>query len=236
MFLINRFFNEKAGLVSFSRQQASDFAKKVAGDFNPIHDPDAKRFCVPGDLLFAVVLARYGLSQHMHFKFLGMVGDGVALRFPEKMRDKKLSILDEKGREYLTVEAQGDTNNEETLIDILTRRYVEFSGQTFLHILVPLMREHQVMINPKRPLVIYESMSIDMMEIDVNDIALELTNSSLEVNGKRGDATLEFSLLASGEVVGKGKKTMVLSSLRPFDEDVIAQLVEQYSASKEAVD
>lgn len=234
MFLVNQFFNEKLGLVSFSRQQASDFAKKVAGDFNPIHDPDAKRFCVPGDLLFAVVLAKYGLSQQMHFKFLGMVGDGTALKFPEKMPDK-LSIADEKDKEYLTVEASGDTNNEESLIDILTRRYVEFSGQTFPHILVPLMREHQVMINPKRPLVIYESMSIDMMKMDVSDITLELTGSSLEVNGKRGDATLEFSLLDSGEVVGKGKKTMVLSSLRPFDEGVIAQLVEEYSASKEAV-
>ncbi len=231
MFLINQFFNEKTGLVSFSRQQASDFAKKIAGDFNPIHNPDAKRFCVPGDLLFAVVLAKYGLSQQMRFKFLGMVGDEIALKFPEKLADK-LSISDEKGKAYLTVEASGDTNSEESLIDILTRRYVEFSGKTFPHILVPLMREHQVMINPKRPLVIYESMSIDMMRMDINDITLELTGSSLEVNGKRGDATLEFSLLASGEVVGKGKKTMVLSGLRAFDEDVMAQLVEEYSASK----
>ncbi len=231
MFLINQFFNEKAGLVSFSRQQASDFAKKIAGDFNPIHNPDAKRFCVPGDLLFAVVLAKYGLSQQMRFKFLGMVGDAVALKFPEKTAGK-LSISDEKGKAYLTVEASGYTNSEESLIDILTRRYVEFSGQTFPHILVPLMREHQVMINPKRPLVIYESMSIDMMKMDVSDITLELTGSSLEVNGKRGDATLEFSLVASGEVVGKGEKTMVLSGLRAFDEDVMAQLVEEYSASK----
>ncbi len=235
MFLVDQFFNEKAGRVSFSRQQASDFAKKVAGDFNPIHDPAAKRFCVPGDLLFAVVLAKYGLSQHMRFKFLGMVGDGVALNFPEKMVDK-LSISDEKDKEYLTIEAEGDTNNEAGLIDAFTRRYVEFSGQTFPHMLVPLMREHQVMINPKRPLVIYESMNIDMMRMDVDDIQLELTGSSLEVNGKRGDATLEFSLLSSGEVVGKGEKTMVLSGLRPFNEEVIAQLVEEYSASKKTVD
>ncbi len=231
MFLIDQFFNEKSGFISFSRQQASDFAKKVAGDFNPIHDPDAKRFCVPGDLLFAVVLAKYGLSQHMRFKFLGMVGDEAVLKFPEKMANK-LSISDEKGKEYLTVEASGDTNNEESLIDLLIRRYVEFSGQTFPHILVPLMREHQVMINPKRPLVIYESMSIDMVSMDVSDITLELTGSRLEVNGKRGDATLEFSLLASGKVIGKGEKTMVLSGLRAFDEVVITQLVEDYNTSK----
>ena len=48
--------------ISFSEQQASDFAKGVAGDFNPIHDPGAKRFCVPGDLLFAVLLHRFGIA------------------------------------------------------------------------------------------------------------------------------------------------------------------------------
>ena len=69
--------------VSFSRQQASDFAKKIADDFNPLHDVDAKRFCVPGDLLFSVVLEKSGLSQNMGFTFSGMVSDGVELNFPE---------------------------------------------------------------------------------------------------------------------------------------------------------
>ena len=49
--------------ISFTRQQASDFAKNVADDFNPLHDIDAKRFCVPGDLLFAISLETAGLSQ-----------------------------------------------------------------------------------------------------------------------------------------------------------------------------
>lgn len=63
----------------FTRQQASHFAKLVAGDFNPIHDEDSKRFCVPGDLLFAVLLQKEGISQKMRFDFSGMVSDGVAL-------------------------------------------------------------------------------------------------------------------------------------------------------------
>ncbi len=36
---------------------------RVVDDFNPIHDEDNKRFCVPGDLLFSVLLANVGLSQ-----------------------------------------------------------------------------------------------------------------------------------------------------------------------------
>lgn len=47
----------------FTRQQASHFAKLVAGDFNPIHDEDSKRFCVPGDLLFAVLLQKKALAK-----------------------------------------------------------------------------------------------------------------------------------------------------------------------------
>ena len=49
------YFSEQNQAISVSAQQASDFAKKIAQDFNPIHNVGAKRFCVPGDLLFALV-------------------------------------------------------------------------------------------------------------------------------------------------------------------------------------
>jgi hypothetical protein len=48
MFL-SPYFTKQDQSVFISAQQASDFAKKIAGDFNPIHDVGAKRFCVPGD-------------------------------------------------------------------------------------------------------------------------------------------------------------------------------------------
>ena len=67
--------------LRISAEQASDFAKTVAGDFNPLHDPDNRRFCVPGDLLFTVLLQHYGINQRMQFRFSGMVGAGV-LRAP----------------------------------------------------------------------------------------------------------------------------------------------------------
>ena len=73
------YFSNNDKQFQFTRQQASHFAKMVAGDFNPIHDEDNKRFCVPGDLLFAVLLQKEGVSQKMRFDFSGMVSDGVAL-------------------------------------------------------------------------------------------------------------------------------------------------------------
>lgn len=45
------YFSTEDNQFQFTREQASHFAKKVAADFNPIHDEDNKRFCVPGDLL-----------------------------------------------------------------------------------------------------------------------------------------------------------------------------------------
>lgn len=232
MFLDNYYDNDE-GAIHVSRRQASDFAKKVAGDFNPIHDEDAKRFCVPGDLLFALVLNQYGLSQHMNFVFSGMVGDGVNLIFPEAGAEP-ITISDSNGKDYLSIEHKGQTSKDPELIQNLTRRYVEFSGQTFPHILVPLMAEHKVMINPDRPLVIYESMTINMERLDIKDLELELTNSTLDIDGKRGSVCLEFSLKTAGEVVGTGKKNMVLSGLREFEQETIDQLVKNYSARKQA--
>jgi len=80
---IEDFYRMEGSRLSFTRQQGSDFAKRVAGDFNPIHHPDSKRFCVPGDLLFSVIVHHYGLRQNMAFHFSGMVDDSVQLLLPE---------------------------------------------------------------------------------------------------------------------------------------------------------
>lgn len=230
--ILDNYYAEDNTTLRISRQQASDFAKDIAGDFNPIHDVDAKRFCVPGDLLFALVLAKYGLSQRMRFSFAGMVGDGVSLTFPDSANGL-VDIVDEKGKKYLGLERQGATSTDRDLIHDLTCAYVQFSGQTFPHILVPLMTEKQVMINPDRPLVIYESMAIDLDHLDISGVELELTGSTLNVSGKRGDVSLEFCIKSSGSVVGRGEKNMVLSGLRAFDRETISHLVDDYAARKE---
>ena len=77
--LLKDFYTLEGDLIRFSREQASRFAKEVAGDFNPIHDVDAKRFCVPGDLLFSVMHDRHGLSQHMKAAFVGMITEASAV-------------------------------------------------------------------------------------------------------------------------------------------------------------
>lgn len=229
--LLENFFSETSSKIHFSRKQASDFAKKIAGDFNPIHDEDAKRFCVPGDLLFALLLYKYGISQKMRFTFSGMVSNEVALHF-NNTADDKITIVDDNNKEYLSITRSGATTKDADLIHNLTCRYVEFSGQTFPHILVPLMAKHHVMINPERPLVIYESMVIDIDDLNIEQPELELSDSTLEVDGKRGNVCLKFNLLSKGNIIGKGEKSMVLSGLREYDESKIQQLIEVYDARK----
>lgn len=231
---LQNYFNFDANTVSYTRQQASDFAKQIAGDYNPIHDVDAKMFCVPGDLLFATVLSQYGLSNKMHFTFSGMVTDESKLDFSPSGSDQ-IVIQDSNQKKYLTVDRQGDISTNQKLIENLTRAYVEFSGKTFPHILVPLMSDSGVMINVTRPLVVYESMTIELDTLDIESPQLELASATLDVNGKRGKACLEFIITENGKVAGKGQKNIVLSGLREFEQDKINSLIEFYSERKQAV-
>ena len=217
--------------ISFTRQQASNFAKQIADDFNPLHDIDAKRFCVPGDLLFSLVLARSGLHQEMRFTFSGMVNDGIALTFPKQISGKA-SVVDDNAKEYLSVEASGKNTNDEQAIEALTKAYVAFSGHTFPHILVSLMKERQVMINPARPMIMYESMSIHLDELNFTDIELVLSSTTLSQEGKRGNACLSFDLISAGKIIGHGKKFMLLSGLRDYCQETIDKIVEQYNITK----
>ena len=229
---IDQYFSEPNGHISFTREQGSNFAKQMANDFNPLHDADAKRFCIPGDLLFAIILAKYGISQHMEFVFSGMVVAGVELVLPEPAEE--LHINDTQGREYLRVKRTRDTTRDPSLIQNLTQSYVEFSGQTFPHILVPLLARQNVMINPERPMVIYESMTIDLDRLDITQPVLQGDYNELKINGKRGSVELAFNLADGGEIVGRGKKHMLLSGLREYDKDAIAGAIVTYNDSKKA--
>ena len=219
--------------VTFTRQQGSDFAKQIADDFNPIHNTDAKRFCVPGDLLFSVILAHYGCAQKMEFFFTGMVTDEVILNLPPE--NTSLLIQDDVDKEYLSIEKSGDQTSNEQLIDSLTKSYVAFSGQTFPHILVPLMETQGVMLNPTRPMAMYKSMLIDLEHLDFTEVALELDSerTRFDVNGKRGTICLAFKLISDGNVVGCGEKHMVVSGLQPYEESAMNGVIAEYETWKQ---
>lgn len=232
MFLQN-FYAADGGRISISADQASRFAKEIAGDFNPLHDADAKRFCVPGDMLFSIVLQKYGLNRQMKFSFEGMVGRDVWLNLPPT-DEQRFSICDDAGKSYLTVERDGDATAQTALIEAFLREYVAFSGPNFPHVLVPLMARHDVMINTDRPLVIYESMGFDLQRLDFSAPRLEAAQTELEVNGKRGVARLHFDIHGDGECIGRGIKKLVISGMREYNKPEIDRFVDSYLARMEA--
>ena len=212
---------------SFTRQQANDFAKHVANDYNPLHDVDATRFCVPGDLLFAKILMSEGLSANMKVVFDGMVTDGLELevRCNEEGHE---SIYDVGGKRYLDIETQGEQSHDKAMIEHLIRSYVAFSGANFPDVFIPLMKEKGMMVNTVRPFVIYESMTLHLDRVDLVNPELEAAGAEMTVTGKRGKVTLDFIYKDQGVEVGKGQKVMVLSGLRPYDQTAIDTMIEVY--------
>lgn len=231
------FHDEHNGTVRISVTQASRFAKEIAGDFNPLHDPDSRRFCVPGDLLSALVFARYGISQQMECHFRGMVGEGASLVFPESP-DAHIVVQDTHGKTYLEVIRQGPVLRDPVSIEYLIRAYVAFSGESFPHLLVPLMRQHGVMIHPSRPLVIYERMSLHLAELPTTPVtdALEprIETTAMRVEGKRGEVDIRYALRWQGKPLATGNKQLVLSGLRPYEETTVQALVQEYARWKQS--
>jgi hypothetical protein len=232
MFL-HSFIKQNNDLFQVSALNGSRFAKEVANDFNPLHDADSKRFVVPGDLLFSKVLSELGIAQKMTFRYQGMVSADAKMMIEQS--EQTFRVVDQQDKTYLSGEFGGECCDQNDLIEAFCRNYVAFSGHSFPHILVPLMKEQGVMINPARPMVIYESMSFEFFE-PVAALSgfpsLELSNSTFEVNGKRGKVHIEFDIVKDENVIGHGKKTMTLSGLRAFDQDAVDTLVLDYERAK----
>ncbi|MCK4492457.1 MAG: DUF3581 domain-containing protein [Methylococcales bacterium] len=230
MFL-NQFYSTHKGHVLITAEQASHFAKDIAKDFNPLHDPDSKRFCVPGDLLVSLVIAHYGLSQKMQFTFSGMVGHEVYLNFPDTEADY-FEITDDNQKAYIKVHRSGDKIHDEALLEGFIRDYVAFSGPNFPHILVPLMAEQNVMINTTRPLVIYESMVFEFDHVNFTAPELLAAENTLNIEGKRGEARFHFEIKSNGTSVGKGFKKILISGMREYNHEAIQSFTENYLALK----
>ncbi len=216
-------------LVRFSREQGSRFAKLLADDYNPLHDVDAKKFCVPGDLLFSVVVNHYGVSESMQFQFTGMVDESVTLRFPEPSNQM---VFQDADKSYLEVNRQGKTVHNQALMDSLIRSYVAFSGTTFPHVIIPLMGQQNVMINPQRPMVMYESMAIELSDLDATDVNLSFAEPSFSYTGKRGRILLPFVLTSHGREIGRGEKRMLVSGIKAYDQATVDELIAFYNSRK----
>lgn len=232
--LLESYYTKHDNIMRISAEQASDFAKQKCHDFNPLHDPDNKRFCVPGDLLFALALYEYGISESMSFTFTNMVGANMGIIFPEP-DSEHIIITNELGKSVLEIKKQGNTSHDPALIESLIKNYVVFSGQNFPTLLVPLMKKHNVMFNPARPLVMYHSMSFEFESLSLdNPLHVELSDSYFEVEPKRADSFLNFDIFDGQKVIGKGIKKLIVAGLKPYDHELISAFSQAYENRRSA--
>ena len=232
MFL-KKFYSGSNDSIKITAEQGSLFAKEIANDFNPLHDVGAKRYVVPGDLLSSIVLEKYGISKKIQFNFRGMLGgDGIALNFPETNADQ-FEVIGSNNKTILEIERSGERITDKFVVEALIRNYAAFSGYNFPYILVPLMAKHKVMINIARPLVLYESMTLEFEHMNFTDPKVEMVDPDLRVDGKRGDAHFNFQIKSGDKVVGKGFKKIVISGVREYEEQPMQEFVDNYLARKE---
>ena len=162
----------------------------------------------------------------MAFRFRSLLGKGVPLKFIET--ENTIDVCDDAGKVYIEVARSGAKTQDAQLIEDITRAYVAASGKNFPHTLKPLMESNGVMFNPDRPMVMYESMSLALDNLDLPSPGLELHNATLEAAGKRGNVFLEYRLTADNKPVGEVTKRLVLSGLRPYCAEAMAGVIEEF--------
>lgn len=226
------FYTLSDDTLTISPEQASGFAKTVAGDFNPIHDAGDRRFCVPGDLLFTVILENVGLYQHMSFTFdARMTADMIGI-----LNDQQAGAgnITDKRSEKPIVNFQYDSEkiNSNQLIHEFIKHYVAFSGQNFPYLLDPVLKSNDAMFNPKSPLVMYQSMDFTLNPQDETEISIDYVNADFDKQGKRGYITLNFNFNQNDEVIGNGKKLLLISGIRPYDESEMSKIIESFLERK----
>ena len=167
----------------------------------------------------------------MTFKFSEMLSGDTPIHYPHS-DDNHIGIEDGSGSCYLEIQRSGETTFSQEYVEALTRSYVRFSGQNFPDILIPLMASKRVMINPRKPFVIYEAMSLEMKELQLDYVETCLLGSSIQVAGKRGVVALSFEFRKDYQIVGVGTKKLILVGLRAYDQVAIDDMVATYNANK----
>ena len=219
-----------------SAAQGSHFAKHYANDFNPLHDADNRRFVVPGDLLFGLILNQFGLYRSMAFNFSAAVAADSPLSVAQTTADgeQHIELIDSREKLAMSATTSGECSRESTMINQLVAAYVSFSGQNFPAILMPLLQQQQVMINPERPLVMYEGMNFELDHFDFSAPQLEMQEATISVEGRRGQVIFNFAIVEQGDIVGRGKKYIALGGLRPYESAPMDAIVADYLERRRA--
>ncbi|HEY5715674.1 MAG TPA: DUF3581 family protein, partial [Psychromonas sp.] len=102
-------------------------------------------------------------------------------------------------------------------------------------LLMPLMKKHNVMFNPARPLVMYNSMSFEFDNLSLdNPVNVKLADTYFEVEPKRANNFLHFDIADGERAIGRGIKKLVIAGLKPYEHDLITAFSDAYEARRAA--
>jgi hypothetical protein len=73
-------------------------------------------------------------------------------------------------------------------------------------------------------------MSLHLDRLDLQQPSVELADTRMVVEGKRGDVELQFRLMDGDHIVGCGVKKIILSGLREYQQAAVDEMVADYKS------
>jgi hypothetical protein len=80
----------------------------------------------------------------------------------------------------------------------------------------------------------YDRMELDLADLDLREPTLEFDGGDLDATSKRADVAVRFRLCSGGRDVGAGTKHLLISGLRPYDEQRMTTFIEAFNQRKAA--
>lgn len=206
----------------------SAYARNVAKDFNPIHSHLAKKYCVPGDLIFALITEMHGAHNYMRVDFLNRVGAECKLFFDTKRI--ALALLDVDKKLYAELATAGDKSVCPKRLKTVSNVVVSCTSGYFPYKLIDNLREENVMLSIRRSMVMLKSIEVELRNIhSASSLVAKYQSSGLELSGKRGEVKVYFQLFDDdGISVGFVTKTVLIIGIEKFNDKASKQYLDDY--------
>lgn len=212
---ISEYYDCIDGEIHFNDLKASQFAKNVSNDQNPIHDHDNKNYCIPGDLIFSMCADVLGLGSETDLYLHHPIGKNSSILIKEA-KDGFYLGRDQSGIKIFTYRKNGETTDICDTGNFLNcfARVTETLFEDAIH---PQLKQKGLMINPSSPSVVLTSISIRKSENSKPVHKIKPDESVATGNVKRAKVTAKYTMNdLYDNSIGEARKTLFISGLREY--------------------
>lgn len=217
-------------LFKFNAVACDAYARNVVKDFNPIHNHLAKNYCVPGDLIFALMVERGGVHGSMRMDFLNRVGKDSEYIFVSGKAG--MALLDRGNKVQAQLIGSGDASVCVKCISAVSDAVLSCTSSYFPYKMMRSLRAENLMLSGCRSLVILKSIEVNVSDLHfASDLTAVFCSSSLRHSGRRGTIDAHFQLVGgNGQVLGQVIKTALIIGIERFNGKRSAQYLENYES------